>query len=314
MYKVKLAVADTIVIEGVRPDPSAMPISLVKGWNWIGFISQKNIALNEALAGLNATPGDIIKSQFKFAVYDQNNGWVGNLTFMKPGEGYMYKADQPASFVYPKPSVSNAKSVVTSLSDVWEVQAEEYRDNMSLIAHVKIPNGQAADNTHILGAFVNGVCRGTASPEFNPVSNEYNYFITIFSNDADEKIEFKWYSRQDGLIYKVKESVSFTNNQLKGYLADPVILNLDGAENYNVSIYPNPVGQEASVAMLLKEDVQIYIEVSDIYGQQSEILLNGMCKAGAMNIKWNTGRVIPGIYLVKVTIGSETQIFKVIKY
>src|SRR5690606_35989191 len=56
----------------------------------------------EALAGYEASDEDVIKSQTGFAMYDSQNGWVGNLTYMEPGKGYMLyrKAATDATLYY----------------------------------------------------------------------------------------------------------------------------------------------------------------------------------------------------------------------
>tara|TARA_B100001741_G_C16548099_1_gene597916 strand:- start:2721 stop:2900 length:180 start_codon:yes stop_codon:yes gene_type:complete len=39
----------------------------------------------------SATTGDVLRSQFEFAEYRDEVGWVGPLTILEPGKGYQMK-------------------------------------------------------------------------------------------------------------------------------------------------------------------------------------------------------------------------------
>lgn len=84
-------------------------ITVKKGWNRIGFMSNINLPLSTALADYaeQGSAGDIVKSQNEFAVLtvdaSGNKSWRGTLEFLRVGEGYMLKrnADGEATFYYP---------------------------------------------------------------------------------------------------------------------------------------------------------------------------------------------------------------------
>ena len=84
-------------------------ITVGKGWNRIGFLSDINLPLGTALAEYTeqASAGDIIKSQSEFAILTVdalgNKQWKGTLEYMRVGEGYMLKRNQnsEARFEYP---------------------------------------------------------------------------------------------------------------------------------------------------------------------------------------------------------------------
>jgi hypothetical protein len=84
-------------------------ITVKKGWNRIGFISEFNLPVGTALAQYTekASDGDIIKSQSEFAVLSVdalgNKQWKGSLEYMRVGEGYMLKRnlDDEVTFNYP---------------------------------------------------------------------------------------------------------------------------------------------------------------------------------------------------------------------
>ena len=84
-------------------------ITVKKGWNRIGFMSNINLPLSTALADYaeQGSAGDIVKSQNEFAVLtvdaSGNKSWRGTLEFLRVGEGYMLKRndDGEATFYYP---------------------------------------------------------------------------------------------------------------------------------------------------------------------------------------------------------------------
>jgi len=57
------------------------------GYNWIAYIPQNSLPLEEALVSINVANGTCIKTQNQSAVYD--GGWVGDLTHMYPGISYI---------------------------------------------------------------------------------------------------------------------------------------------------------------------------------------------------------------------------------
>src|SRR3546814_19062153 len=82
--------AQQLSIAGIPPDIATTPIPVEGGqWNYISYLPPTNMTVQEALAGYEASDEDVIKSQTGFAMYDSQTGWVGNLSYLEPGKGYM---------------------------------------------------------------------------------------------------------------------------------------------------------------------------------------------------------------------------------
>jgi hypothetical protein len=240
---------------------------------------------------------------------------VDNLTTLKPGEGYMYKAATATTFTFPKPAIGNLRLASEQDADLlWEVSPEDYRDNTSLIAKVKVPEGETPDKDHVLGAFVNGVCRGVVPAEYNKALKEYSYFITIYSNSIDEKVEFKWQSKTNGVVYDANESITFINNQVGGSIYSPYELTLKGISDNSVFVNPNPVVETANIRVSLKNDSKLVIEVFDIFGNKVDKIANEFKEAGIWQYKWNAGSQPSGVYFIKVVTESGLENFKIFKY
>ena len=103
MYMVQMANAFSTTVSGSIVDPAEHTITLKPGSNWIGLIGTQEMTLETALSNLTPTHLDNIKTQEGSSTYYNNRGWIGKVTRLVPGKGFIYqsKATQNNSFVYP---------------------------------------------------------------------------------------------------------------------------------------------------------------------------------------------------------------------
>ena len=103
MYKIKVSADCAMSISGPEAVPMEHTITLAPGNNWIGFISNESLTLDEAFVNHTPTNGDIIKSSTSKATYYDGYGWQGRLTTLEPGKGYIYKSNATTgqTFTYP---------------------------------------------------------------------------------------------------------------------------------------------------------------------------------------------------------------------
>ena len=103
MYKIRTNEACSITVSGTMGNPSEHPILLYPGNNWIGFISNENMSLEEAFGNFVPTDRDVIKASNGKATYYQGYGWQGSLNTLELGKGYIYKsnATESRTFTYP---------------------------------------------------------------------------------------------------------------------------------------------------------------------------------------------------------------------
>lgn len=82
-------------------------VALAAGWSFFSVNRAlagdppplSNAGGTGALDGLTPAPGDLIKSQTQFAVYDAAFGWQGSLTALAPGEAYKTRFAAPQTLV-----------------------------------------------------------------------------------------------------------------------------------------------------------------------------------------------------------------------
>ena len=92
MYKIRVADACEISLEGMPVDPAEHPVTIVNGANYIAFPLTENMSLTNAFAGF-AVNGDKILSQNSTATYNRNRWQGSGLTNLELGKGYIYKSN-----------------------------------------------------------------------------------------------------------------------------------------------------------------------------------------------------------------------------
>lgn len=320
MYLVKLGSADTIEFSGSKVDVSTTPIAIATGWNWIGFTPQGNITLNRAMGNYDPADGDIFKSQYAFAVYDQILGWIGNLDFLKPGEGYMFKtANPPADLLYPINGMSSLKMAEKASSSPWVVNDSSYAFNMSIIASI---NGISSED-YAVGVFVGDECRGYAEPKTYEVDgrNQVYYFLTTYGVNTEE-LSFKLFHIADEKVIDVNEILEFVTNGTEGTTSNPYLLGngivlhtSDDNPSSTLDAYPSPFVNELNV--IISDDVHtdVKFEVLDITGR---VLYTENISSLSSIIHWSgqtsSGKLVStGMYTIKVTYNGVSKSLSVIK-
>ena len=101
MYMIQSSVPCAITLTGAQVNPSDYEITIHNGTNWIGFLPNVSMTLDEAF-GTFPFNGDVVKSRDNSATY-RNGQWRGQLTELQPGQGYIYKSNAPgnSTFIFP---------------------------------------------------------------------------------------------------------------------------------------------------------------------------------------------------------------------
>ncbi|MDF2451737.1 MAG: Fibronectin type domain protein [Bacteroidota bacterium] len=332
-YKIKKAVADTLVHVGMRlnPDSIQAQINVVPGWNWIGYVSNKNASVSEALGNYNAQTGDLIKSQYEFAYYDNLIGWTGSLTQMKPTLGYMLKSTGTSAFSYPlstfigKMASQTDYTVNEASQNIFPFTPELYSNTMSAIITGNICN-DALDNGNVaIGAFDNtNTMRGFAYPTL--VDNNYKFFLTLYSNSDGETLNVKYFNTTDGLVIATNTVVSFATDAVVGTPSVPFVANVDDSlachvveittgvnESFSestVGIYPNPF--EDDLTLTFNKSVSAKIELLDVLGKVVYSSAIKDKKEFTLNIDRSKTNIAIGMYYIRLS-GDVNEQIKVVK-
>lgn len=310
-YKLKVSESNDHTWIGNGSNPEATTVILRKGWNWIGYVPVSSNSLSSALAGVTPSENDIIKCMDDFATFSGGK-WVGTLTQLKPGEGYLYYASNATTFNYPAVRVFPVSSEAGVRADAvnnspWNYDVHRYPDNTTLIGQLYDNGSLTLEGTYTVGAFCGNECRGIGKYA------DGKLFIAIHGTMANgEKINFKAYENATGTEFNVSESITF-NGQQEGSFVAPYRLNVNndatGIGEVTASkftIYPRP----------LRSHLYIKGETSDIKTVQV------LSSDGAVNVQQtgytdggiNVSGLQPGIYVVAITRNNGKVYYeKVIK-
>ena len=111
MFMICLENPVTLELTAPPADPAEHPITLAPGWNWIPFLGNAAMTLQEALSSLTPNEGDVIKSNSQNATYANGQGWSGSLTTLAPSLGYMYLNNGTTSLTLTYPMVRQKNTV-----------------------------------------------------------------------------------------------------------------------------------------------------------------------------------------------------------
>lgn len=242
-YRVNALRETTLVIDGTAVHCTQMPIAIHKGWNWIGYLPLQTMSVGDALADIEPVAGDLVKSKTAFVVYDGAQ-WVGTLTRMTPGEGYMYLShtNENFSFRYPETSVVSNLLMPKAINQLpmadnhFTPVTDPYGGNMSVVARVM----NATEPVHgvEVGIFAGEECRGTALEE------DGYWFITV-AGDEPEPLTIKVYEPATQTTTVVQQTLNYMDDATIGTLAEPYIIQLNPTQGFENGQYDDGQGIKA---------------------------------------------------------------------
>lgn len=305
MYKIKLSSSQNLNIKGIPVDLKTWFFNVSQNWNWLPFVVSKNVPIGEALANLEATEGDFIKSQSLFASYSNSIGWKGSLTYLKAGEGYMLKTNTAQRFSYPDYlNQTSAKSGFTKSTkngdtenSILSYQYAQFPNTMSAI--VKLPDG--FDNLYFYNDL--GQLKGNAITQ--DVNGVNLAFITMYGDQPEKLTAFIGAGNNKQVTNK---SVSFSVDAILGTISAPIIIDL--LEN-KTTIYPNPFHTDFEIAINAEEIGVAEIVINNMLGQLVYSKTFDI-KSGVNILKLNPN-IANATYILRIKIANEMVVHRIIK-
>jgi hypothetical protein len=325
MYNYKSDVRDTLKMIGSLISPDTLPITVVQGWNWIGYVPNYSLPVNDALGSLPAAVGDIIKSQEAFAQYiGAPHGWIGNLKFMEAPKGYQIKVANPGTLTYPENTQFKGgepadRGENPEQASFWTVNPSQYEYGSTFIGMLSVDGTNATTASLELGAFHGNEVRGSAQAVFIPSMNMYLFFMTMYSNVSGQPIHFKLYNAGTGEIISLSETMTFTPDLHQGTVAAPVPFTLTstGTSEGSLSVtsfsaVPNPFHSETYLQFVTGKRESAEILITDVCGNLvTRIEVNTV--SGLNTVQWNAAGGNPaGVYLAQLKTESGVLSCKLI--
>jgi hypothetical protein len=312
------------------------------------------MALGEALVDLDPllTDGDLVKNRTEFAQFvdREGGGWFGDLSSMEPGHGYMLYLDKvrgntgstEPGFNYPSTDggtgspgllVTAGDGADRSVADApgqtgWSVNEKRYQYSMAITAVVETEGSEWRDEGDLIGAFVDGVCRGVTSPIYISGIDRYVAFLLIHSNQATgEAVSFKAFASESKTIYTVAEAITFQADGAEGTVREPLVLNTASVEvefgddlpaAYSLSQnHPNPFSGATTIGFQLPEPTHVVLEIYDALGREVRAAIDQPYKAGNHYFVWDgrddRGRIVAsGVYFFRFRAGAFEDMKKMV--
>lgn len=219
MYKIQTTAACEISLNGTLVNPTDYPITIQPDWNWIGFPSPVQMSVSSALSNLSPEEGDVIKGQSAYAIYYTGYGWFPPDMQLTPGSGYLYKSNsvEEKTFI-----IANGREIKSQpIGTHWNRQSEGCITNTSVTAVVLVDGEEMRGESIELGAFVNGVCRGSAQLAYFAPTDRWYAMLSIAAN-KDEQVDFAVIDKSKGKVNtNCGLRLNINGNTMVGSLDDP---------------------------------------------------------------------------------------------
>ena len=302
-YRINVLSECTMSMAGSLADPSNHPITLVPGWSWIGYPVNQPQVVTTALAGLQPSVGDVIKSQDNSAVYmSAALGWRPATFTLNPGVGYMYSSNATTNKELVFGNVRDSEFEFVTEEKHWNANHRVAEHNITMLAVVNVDGKELRSDAVELVAFINGECRGNSRLFYIEPLDSYYVVMTITGEEGD-LIEFKLFNNQDGSVNTdCNTLLTFVPDAVFGEPANPYPI-VFGSNSLKESaqmlrIFPNPVGKNQLFTFDIPQDEIITTTIiTDVTG--------GVVSQSNHTEQVRHNRIsVAGLYFVKVVCES----------
>ena len=155
---------------------------------------------------------------------------------------------------------------VTGEMPDWKVETDKFSTTMNLVATVSVHGVPSNDTDNIIGAFIDGECRGVAQPTYSKRYDEYFAMLDIAGNAGDKgkKVEFRLYEAATGITWpdvQASQDVSFSSGTVIGSFGKPV--NLNALDRIEQTLVLNGGWNWTSISVLA-DDMNATAVMSDV--------------------------------------------------
>ncbi|MGM9694252.1 MAG: LamG-like jellyroll fold domain-containing protein [Alloprevotella sp.] len=183
---------------------------------------------------------------------------------------------------------------ITVTGDVpdWQVEDGKYATSMNLVGKIAVHDIPSNDTDDMVGAFVNGTCRGVAKPTYSKRYDDYFFTLDIACNGEENgsDVEFRIYDASTGITWPVVElsrEVKISANAVVGSFTDPVLLNAFDMIQQNLSLSKgwNWISFYTRTGDMLTQEMlePIGTNATVIKNKTSMAMLNGETWDGSLN-------------------------------
>ncbi len=138
------------------------------------------------------------------------------------------------------------QKVTFAAAPTWSVVPASYQYSMTVTAVANVNCAELMNPSNRIGAFVGGVCRGTALTS-TVISGKYIASIVVYSNiTSGETVEFKVYNAVNDSVYDAVTTATFQDNASFGVTSSPFVVRNNNAPT-DLTLSNNSVLESAVV-------------------------------------------------------------------
>lgn len=334
-YMIRVTGGGTIYHPSLEVPGTSVPIPVIDGWNWIGYIPDVTYPVNEAFANLVASTNDVVKSPFGFAEYVDTGSvagegrWIGTLGALAPGGGYkLYLSDASSTgnrFFYPGGVATGTPSEPDDDPEAggpgWSLAAHGFQHTMTVTAVVQLGEEWEADETDLVAAFVDGEVRGVSRPQQITALNKRLTFLVIHSDRyTGEEVTFQVYDADRRTTFEIEGTISFEANKVVGTVRDPYRIEADGAGDSGTpgvprvfelaQNEPNPFNPKTVIRCALPTEERVVLRVYNVAGRHVATPIDGKRPAGWHQFVIDADRWASGVYFYRLEAGPYHDVRK----
>ncbi len=131
---------------------------------------------------------------------------------------------------------------VANGNQYWNPDITPYANNMTIMSIATIDGVEITSAAYEIGAFCNGVCRGSARAEYFAPLGRYLFFLTVSGNDDGEALQFRLYDHSHGLETDLycANSMTFESDAMIGTFDE--LYEFQFLSRYPITATVNPEG------------------------------------------------------------------------
>lgn len=216
-YKVQATAPFSPTFSGVACDPTAQPLQLQAGWNWIAYPVQVGGALATVVP--TADEGDRLVGQSGFAEYAGGN-WEGSLATLTPGAGYLYKSVSAKQLFFAVPASAARQTDGTAReAELLTALARRYPSTMNITARICQEDSELTCQADyrivaLSGDDVRGVSQQVGA----------NHYLTVYGEEP-AAISFRIEHIATGQMWTATQQLNFADD-IVGSRGNPFVLSI----------------------------------------------------------------------------------------
>ncbi len=130
----------------------------------------------------------------------------------------------------------------------WAIQPQAYGNSMTYTGFIMIGNEIRGHENDLVAAFYNDEIRGIATPVYFEASEQWIFFMTLYSNVNNQQISFKYYSSSEHKTYDLYTRIQFGSDAIMGSAFDPVATSDEALTEAEFLSFSLPGQQHASIS------------------------------------------------------------------